>query len=206
MLNKRDLLGKAQSRYTGTFKDDVAFDLLVKTMLSYQIDCQDKAYEFIDGALNIDKSQGKMLDLIGKIIGQSRVLVSYDLTRNFGFLGHPLAQSFGTTEDPTVGGYWRSTSSQSKQFRIMDDATYRIVLRARIQSNIAGGSVDGLLRVVNILTQNDTARVDNDASGEAVLVVEDINLDLLQYFYTRIGTTDSLLPIPLGVFLKVVVV
>lgn len=207
MLQKRDLLSKARSRYTGTFKNDIPFDMLVETLISYAVDSQNKAYEFIDGAFNIDKSSGKMLDLIGKIVGQPRVLVSYDTSRNFGFFGHPLAESFGTVEDPTVGGYWRSASSQSKQFRVMDDATYRRVLRARIQSNIAGGSVDGLLRVINILTGTTTARIDSNEKGEAVLVVEDgDNIELVQYFYTRMGSSDSILPIPLGVNLKVVVV
>lgn len=203
MLNKRDLLNKAKSRYTGTFKEDPVFDRIVRTMVGYLEETQDQTYSIVEQAFNIDKSSGYMLDLIGKIVGQSRILFSYDVEPKFGFFGHPLAQSFGTVNNQNVGGYWDSMSNNSKKFRVMLDDEYRKVIRARILSNVSGGTVDDLLRVVNILTDTESARVDVNGSGNALLVVEDKNLELLQYFFTRIGTPDALLPIPLGVSLQV---
>jgi hypothetical protein len=206
MLNKRDLILKARSRYTGTFKEDKVFDHIIETMLSYLEESQGVAYDLVDGLFDIEKSQGKMLDLIGKIVNQERVLVSYNTNRNFGFFGHPLAESFGTVDDPSVGGVWKSLSNNNAQFRVLTDEEYRTVILARIVSNNSGGTTDDLLEVTNILTGNTTARVDTNINGEALLVVEDSNLDFLQYFYTRIGNPDSLLPIPLGVNLKIEVI
>lgn len=201
---KQDFLGKARSRYTGTFQRDPAFDLLVKSVIDYEIEIQDQLYDYYDKVFNIDKSSGFLLDLIGKIVGQPRFLIAYDTSEYFGFKGHPLALSFGTTEDPSVGGYWKSASNAEQKFRKMDDETYRIVLKARIKSNNSKGTVNDFLEVVNILTKTTNARVDtNEESGSLELVVGDENLELLQYFYTRIGQTDSILPIPLGVFLTV---
>lgn len=203
MLAKRDILTKARSRYTGTFKEDPVFDLVVQSSINHLEQLQDSLYDIVDKLFNIDKSSGLLLDLIGKIVNQPRVLVSYDVQRYFGFFGHPLADSFGTVEDPTVGGYWKSASDGSNKFRVMDDETYRIVLKARIKSNSSGGSTNDFLEVVNILTGSNTARIDVNSSGDALLVIRDQNLDLLQYFFTRIGTPDSILPIPLGVNLRV---
>lgn len=206
MLNQRDLLTKARSRYTGTFKEDVPFDLFVKTLLDYLIQSQESAFTFVDGIFNIDKSSGKMLDLIGKIVNQGRVLVAYSLDMNFGFRGHPLAEGFGTITNPNVGGYWKDSSNQNAKFRVLTDDEYRLILKARILSNNSGGTTDDLIKVVNVLTQSTNARVETDGSGDAVLVVSTNNLEFLQYFYTRIGASDALLPIPLGVNLKIEVI
>lgn len=203
MLQKRDILTKARSRYTGTFKEDPVFDLVVQSSIEHLIQTQDQLYDLVDKVFNIDKSSGLLLDLIGKVVNQPRVLVSYDITRRFGFFGHPLAESFGTIEDPNVGGYWKSVSDQNTKFRVMDDETYRIVLKARIKSNTSGGTINDFLGVVNTLTQSNGARVDVNNSGDALLVIKDENLELLQYFFTRIGANDSILPIPLGVNLRV---
>lgn len=209
LLPMKDLILQAQSRYTGTFKEDETFDAIVKTLVGYIAESQDQEFTIIDQAFNIDKSSGNMLDIIGKIVNQSRVLVSYNTEMKFGFFGHPLSKSFGTLADPSVGGYWDSVTNSTQKFRVMDDETYRKVLRARIASNTSGASINGILSVINILTDTNNARVDNNASGDAVLVVSDLgsgNLELLQYFYTRIGSEDSILPIPLGVNLQVEVI
>lgn len=206
MLNQRDLLAKARTRYTGTFKDDPVFDRVVKTLIDYLSVSQDTAFTLVDALFNIDKSSGKMLDLIGRVVNQDRVLVSYDLTQYFGFAGNPLALGFGTTQNPTLGGYWRDASSETAKFRVLTDPEYRKILKARIASNNSGGTTDDLLRVVNILTDSTNARVDTNSSGEALLIVSTQNLEFLQYFYTRIGSTDSILPIPLGVNLKIEVI
>lgn len=204
---KHDFLEKARSRYTGTFQKDPAFDLLVKSLIDYETEIQEQLYDYYDKIFNIEKSSGEMLDLIGKVIGQPRVLISYDTTPYFGFKGHPLALSFGTTADPSVGGYWKSASNTEQKFRKMDDETYRVVLKARIQSNNSKGTVNDFLSVVNTLTKTTNARVDNSSeSGTVELIVGDENLELLQYFYTRLGQKDSLLPVPLGVFLTVTVI
>lgn len=203
MLTKRDILTKAQSRYTGTFKEDEVFDLVIRSSINHLSQLQDDLYSMVDKLFNIDKSSGLLLDLIGKLINQPRVLVSYDVERKFGFFGHPLSESFGTVDDPDVGGYWKSASEQSSKFKIMDDETYRTVLRARIKSNTSGGTINDFLEVVNTLTGTQNARIDINSSGDALLVVPDENLELLQYFFTRIGTEDSILPIPLGVNLRV---
>lgn len=209
LINTKNLIAQAQSRYTGTFKEDEVFDAIVKTLVGYISESQDQEFTIIDQAFNIDKSSGRMLDLIGKVINQSRVLVSYNTEMKFGFYGHPLSESFGTVSDGSVGGYWDSLTTNTQKFRIMDDTTYRKVLRARIASNVSGGNSNGLLSVINILTDTNNARVDNNQSGDAVLVVSDLgngNLDLFRYFYTRIGSEDSILPIPLGVSLQVEVI
>lgn len=201
---KQNFLEKARSRYTGTFQKDPVFDLLVKSVTDYETEIQEQLYDYYDKVFNIDKSSGLLLDLIGKIVGQPRFLIAYDTAEYFGFQGHPLALSFGTTEDPNVGGYWKSASNVDQKFRKMDDETYRVVLKARIQSNNSKGTVNDFLSVVNTLTNTTNARVDsNEESGSLELVVGDENLELLKYFYTRIGQTDSILPIPLGVFLTV---
>lgn len=205
MIN-HNFTDKARTRYTGTFKDDPVFDCAVRTGISYEQDCLDQFDNYVDQLYNIDKSSGLMLDLIGKIVGQNRVLISYTDQKNFGFLGHPLAESFGTKADPTVGGYWKSSSSATTIYRKMSDDVYRVVLKARIASNIARGTINDFLNVVNILTGHTRSQIiEGQESGSFTLVVPSTNATLVQYYYTRIGQPDQILPIPVGVSLKVII-
>lgn len=198
---------KARSRYTGTFKGDGVFDCAVRTGIAYEQDCLDQFDDFVDKLFNIEKSSGLMLDLIGKIVGQDRVLISYTDQKNFGFLGHPLAESFGTKANPNIGGYWKSSSSSSTIYRKMADDTYRTVLKARIASNISRGTINDFLRVINILTGHTRSQIiEGPESGSVTLVIPSGNATLVQYYYTRIGQSDQILPIPVGVSLKVIIV
>jgi len=205
MIN-HNFTDKARSRYTGTFKDDPVFDCAVRTGISYEQDCLDQFDIYVDQLYNIDKSSGLMLDLIGKIVGQDRILISYTDQKNFGFLGHPLAESFGTKANPNIGGYWKSSSSATTIYRKMSDETYRVVLKARIASNIARGTINDFLAVVNILTGHTRAQIiESPESGSFTLVIPSTNATLVQYYYTRIGQPDQILPIPIGVSLKVII-
>ena len=185
------------------FRYSENFNLLIECIFKPYVDQQEDFLWLKDNILSIDDAELWHLDFLGALIGQSRLLVSFNTEPYFGFENSYQSDTLGTVTDPDVGGYWKSASEQSSKFKIMDDETYRTVLRARIKSNTSGGTINDFLEVVNILTGTRNARIDINSSGDALLVIPDKNLDLLQYFFTRIGTEDSILPIPLGVNLRV---
>lgn len=103
--------------------------------------------------LDIDASEGVQLDYIGEIIGQPRPLnIQIDENDAFAFRGS-LA---GVEPDPGTGKGWSGRTRQDVGGRFvgingliigkMIDADYRTLLRARIFSNGASGTVDDIGR------------------------------------------------------------
>lgn len=124
-----DYVALSKSRYTDQFDYDPAFNAIVQTLIEYKMRVQGLYINFADTILDIDKSTGKNLDLIGSIVGQERVLVDYYANPFFGFEGNPKAEPFDK-------GMWYSLFSDSGgDSRILSDEEYRRVIKARIIRN-----------------------------------------------------------------------
>lgn len=124
-----DYVALSKSRYTDQFDYDPTFNAIVQTLIEYKMRVQGLYINFADTILDIDKSTGKNLDLIGSIVGQERVLVDYYANPFFGFDGNPKAEPFDK-------GLWYSLFSDSGgDSRILSDEEYRRVIKARIIRN-----------------------------------------------------------------------
>lgn len=196
----------ARSRYTGLFKDDKVFDAIVSTCTQALELYQAEYLEMFDSLLNIDKSSGKQLDLIGGIVGQDRVLANFISTPYFGFQDAPLAQSFGTVSNPAIGGEWRSiTNPQQGSNRQLTDEEYRTIIKARILRNVSDGTLNSLLSIINTIDGTTTASVVMNNTCDVNIVVVNPS-PILYYFLTRRTTSDSITPIPLGVRTRLTVI
>jgi hypothetical protein len=196
----------ARSRYTGLFKDDKVFDAIVSTCTQALELYQTEYLEIFDSLLNIDKSSGKQIDLIGGIVGQDRVLANFISTPYFGFQDAPLAQSFGTVSNPAIGGEWRSiTNPQQGSNRQLTDEEYRTIIKARILRNVSDGTLNSLLSIINTIDGTTTASVVMNNTCDVNIVVVNPS-PILYYFLTRRTTSDSIIPIPLGVRTRLTVI
>lgn len=188
----------ATSRYTDLFKNDVVFDAIIKSIISplqsYQIFLKD----FHDSFLSIDNSFGKQLDIIGGLVGQTRILLNQSY---FGFKGATNAQSFGTTTNLSVGGHWRSLLNPNNDpTETLNDETYRKTLKARIIKNRSKGSVNDFLAVMNILTGDSLTTVTTSTvSGTALVKLTEPVNSLTSYYLSKIKDADGLIPVPLGI-------
>lgn len=135
----------------------------------------------LETRLDIDLSSGVQLDLIGEIVGQPRpVSVSINPDEVFGF--DPLATGAGgfpsgQTPDfgwsgvtrPDRGGVW--TGIDGLFVAKMFDADYRTLLRARIFSNGADGTVDSIVGFLNFAVGVTGNNVVNTTVGQVDLTV-----------------------------------
>lgn len=128
-MDKIDYASLAKSRYTSVFAKDPVFDAIIQTIIEYKMKTQDLYINFADTILDIDKSTGNNLDLIGSIVGQPRVLVDFSIDKYFGFLGNPRAEPYDV-------GLWYSTfSNKGSDTRTLSDEEYRRIIKARIIRN-----------------------------------------------------------------------
>lgn len=124
-----DYVALSKSRYTDQFDYDPTFNAIVQTLIEYKMRVQGLYINFANTILDIEKSTGKNLDLIGSIVGQERILVDYYAKPFFGFDGNPKAEPFDK-------GLWYSLFSDSGgDSRVLTDEEYRRVIKARIIRN-----------------------------------------------------------------------
>lgn len=135
----------------------------------------------LETRLDIDLSSGVQLDLIGEIVGQPRPLsISIDPDEVFGF--DPLEEDdidFPSGAVPDFGWSARDRADRGGVWTGIDglfvahmlDADYRTLLRARIFSNGADGTVDSIVSFLNFALGGIGNTVVNDTVGQVDLVV-----------------------------------
>lgn len=182
----------ARSRLTDRHRNDETFLAILDTLIELkevrQAEYIDLAVEFLD----IDKSTGKNLDLIGRLIGEERNLVNFIDRAYFGFMGARLAE-------PYDFGYWYSLyKNKYGTLRTLTDEEYRRVLKARVIKNSSGNGRDSFLEVLNILSNNQSSFVTEGLNNTAISVeVEDYD-GLVSYYLSKYKTDRNLIPVPLG--------
>lgn len=197
-----DYVAEAKSRCTSIFKDSPLYHALVDSIISAYQDQQNDFILFSENLLNIDFAERSQLDFIGRIVGQPRLLVSFNTEPYFGFFGSYQSETFGTDADPSVGGIWNSYDNFiASTARRLTDEEYRRIIKARIISNNSNCCVDDLIEVVNLLTNTNTATVSLISHGSIGISADDTS-GFLAYFVDRIGQDDELLPIAAGVSLS----
>jgi hypothetical protein len=102
-------------------------------------------------SLDLDKAIGNELDIIGEIVGQRREILDYSEIPFFGFLGAPNSGGFGSIYNANVGARFRSLNSSTENRRLLDDAEYRLFIRARILRNKSTGTRDEILSAIELL-------------------------------------------------------
>lgn len=129
---KQSLAVRGRSRLMWQFKSSpVINDLLQKFSLQLQ-DCYDVAIGVLDGR-TLAKAQGVNLDIIGSIVGQSRIFSNAELTAFF----TPDKGGWGADQV----GVWVTNADRLGK-RVMSDYNYRNLILAKIFKNhsIAGSN------------------------------------------------------------------
>lgn len=182
----------ALSRLTDRHRSDEAFLAILDTLIEVKDNRQKQYIELAETFLDIDKSSGKNLDVIGRLIGEERTLVNFIDRAYFGFLGARLSESYDV-------GYWYSLyKNKYGTLRILTDSEYRRVLKARVLKNSSNNGRNSLLEVLNILLDNNSAIVIEGADNTAIGVRIRDEDGLASYYLSKYKSDNNLIPIPLG--------
>lgn len=126
---------------------------LKQKMLSY-----DNASEwllYVYENLDIYKAEDYWVDLLGVIIGQSRVIPDGIPLVFFGFLGTPFSTGFDDAR------FWNGTEATSSK-SVLGDTEYRTVLLAKIAFNYADVTLTGVIESLSIIFQTTDLTVTNN--------------------------------------------
>lgn len=191
-MEEQDYKTIARSRLTDRHRSDDTFLAILDTLIEIKEVRQQEYLALADTLLDIDKSTGKNLDLIGKLIGEERTLVNFIDRSYFGFLGARLAEAYDF-------GYWYSLyKNKYGTLRTLADEEYRRVLKARVVKNSSDNNRNSFLEVLNILPNNKSSIVTEGLDNTAISVeVEDYD-GLVSYYLSKYKNDRNLIPVPLG--------
>ena len=197
-MKEQDYKTTALSRLTDRHRSDETFLAILDTLVEIKSQRQQQYLDIADTFLDIDKSEGKNLDLIGKLIGEERTLVNFIDRSYFGFLGARLSESYDI-------GYWYSLyKNKYGTLRTLTDEEYRRVLKARVVKNSSDNNRNSFIEVLNILSGNTNSSVIESYYNTAITVnVEDVD-GLVSYYLSKYKSDRNLIPVPLGRRLNVI--
>jgi len=100
---------------------------------------------------SIDTAFGANLDIIGRLVGQPRVLINATQLSYFGFQGAAGALGFGDEDDSSIGGIFNGGESTTG-LRTLTDVEYQLFIRARIAKNHSKGTIEEIISQALFLT------------------------------------------------------
>ena len=193
-----DYVAEAKDRYTEKFKNDPVYDAYVRLITKYLNELQ-STYKNVMQARSLETASGKQLDQIGAIVGQPRVLLDFDAFPFFGFEGASSAETFGSSSDSTVGGYFRGSDQSSGAPSSVDDDTYRFLLKARIVANTTRCTPQEIIDGLNYICSSNDCGIVELENANIILEVPYTLTSFQKYFIEGISNVGSIVPIPAGV-------
>lgn len=204
-----DYLAVARSRTTEQFKYDPVEDSGAKILDKYlqlllvaQVEIQD-VFKDLMQLRDIDNATGKQLDVIGRIVGQDRVLLNADLYTFFGFQGALKAGSFGDVVNNLVGSKFLDYGKPIGGNIELDDETYRLFIRAKIYKNTTASTPEEFIEVVNLIFGTTGTQLSENGNANVTVLfgrqLTDIEKGLLQYINSADGYPSRLIPKTVGV-------
>lgn len=198
-ITKVNYLNDYEKLRPSLFRESENLTLLFQSIFEV-IDLQQEDLLWLSqNILNINVAEGYHLDFIGGIVGQPRVLVDFNTEPYFGFERSYQSETFGVSNDPSIGGYWNSRSYfNTASSRRLSDEEYRRIIKARVIYNSSNCASQDLLEVINLITNRTDNTIQMLEHGLIRLGSED-ETGLLSYFVDRLELTDNVLPIAAGV-------
>lgn len=139
-------------------------------------------------ALSVDDAEGVNLDLVGKHVGQSRILSDFHAKELFGFQNAENALGFN------VGTWYRAQDSLKNDVRL-NDIDYRFLIKCRIAKNYQLGTIDDVSSMLAFVFGSQSVAYDNFDMSISVLI-ESTKLTAFKRYVIK---KMDILPRPVGV-------
>lgn len=133
----------------------------------------------LQNVLNIEEATGDQLDLVGKHVGQIRVINGYLLRKFFGFQNAQNSMSFSHSRKG--GGQWyRKRDPLADNVRLSDE-DYRFLIKCRILKNYQTGTLPNIIEACRFIFGRECRVVDNLNMTVTVNVSSENLTDFTQY-------------------------
>lgn len=202
-----DYKKEARGRVTSQFEDKEVFNRYLDLLLSGSMELQAVLKALMEDRW-IDTARGEMLDVVGRIVGQSRLISDVGLEEFFTFLGIPLGGGFSSVDERTSGGRYidRRESGEGEEISL-SDTEYRTLILAKIFKNNTNCTPNEFIDFFSVVLGAAEVRVEEVGSAhvnvEVVGSFTDFQESLLYYYKQNLGYGTYLYPKPVGVSINV---
>jgi len=197
-----DYLGEARDRVTEQFKNKDVIDRYLQLLIQGQVDLI-AVYKDLMQLRSIDTATGEQLDLLGRIVGQDRVLLNTDLFTFFGFTGATKAGTFGDVTNELLGSNWWDLNAPIGGNTLLDDQTYRLFIKAKIYKNVTASTPEEFISVINLILGTNTTYLMEQGNANVIVLIGKLLTDfekvLLTYISYNQGYPSRLIPKTVGV-------
>jgi Protein of unknown function (DUF2612) len=139
-----DFIAQSKEQATEQFKDKVVFNKYVALLLAGSVEMMGVLRDLMQ-LRSIDTAVGEQLDVLGRIVGQDRVLIGADAIKYFGFNGTTLSSTFGSSSNNALGGYWYSYGKPLGGNILLNDTQYRLFIKAKIKKNTTDATANSVM-------------------------------------------------------------
>ena len=133
----------------------------------------------LQNVLNIEEAIGDQLDLVGKHVGQIRVINGYQLRKFFGFQNAQNAMSFSRNRNG--GGQWYRRRDPLADSVRLSDEDYRFLIKCRIIKNYQTGTLPNIIEACRFIFGDGCRVIDNLNMTVTVTVNNSLSTDFVKY-------------------------
>jgi hypothetical protein len=199
---RMDHQATGRSRVALQYQESPKFLAYLKALLGAPVELEG-VLQKVALQTDIDQAEGVNLDVLGEIVGISRIVPNAIPVQFFGFQGQPGALIFGEEGYPGNGGRFRDELESQFATSVLADTDYRLLLKAKIVKNHSKGTNEDMLKGLSYLFASPShsgampAQVAvNDQGGMAVQIAVGRPLTYLEKVLI---TNLDILPRPAGV-------
>lgn len=189
---------QARSRITEQFKEKPIIDKYIRLLIG-EWDEMQVVLKDLQQLRSIDTAVGAQLDVIGEIVGRPRGLVTAELFYYFGFESAPLAGSFASTTDPTVGSPYYSLNAPTGISRPPSDEEYRLILKGKIIKNRTMARPEDVIEAYKFLFSAGAVTIDEYDTAKVRIGIGKILTNVERGLLFDLGGAGTLLPKTVGV-------
>jgi hypothetical protein len=135
---------KALERLVTQFKESPNLKSYISNFLSESQNLEQVFQDLLNERW-IETADGFQLNILGAIVGQSRVIIEGSIFTYFGFLGNPSSDSFGDINNASLGSPFASLDTVLTGNRSLTDDEYRLFIKARIVKNISNSTPEDII-------------------------------------------------------------
>ncbi len=138
------------SRVALQYYESAKFRAYITALLQHSIEIE-ALFQKMALQVDIDIAEGVNLDVIGIIVGRSRIIPLAIPVVFFGFNGQPGVLPYGEEGVIGVGGRFRDESEPAFASSVLADPEYRLLLKAKIIKNHSKGYFEDAIAGVQML-------------------------------------------------------
>ncbi|WP_113740969.1 DUF2612 domain-containing protein [Acinetobacter baumannii] len=127
------------------------FRQTVKESIEPILDCM-SVLQSINEKFDLDSATGDQLRIIAEWVGAPLVVPNIVPLPFFGFDGQPEALTFGETDNPDIGGFWRESGVSSYRGQSIPPKKLPNAVRAKILLNNSDCTLDEAFEICKLLT------------------------------------------------------